>query len=77
MRDPVPTGSSRDLLDERYAELLKANPMKFKNKRIELNWGKLLGFSQVKLAQGDLKSTSAKGLIDAKIGRKPGIKKQL
>jgi hypothetical protein len=65
------------LLDNWCGELLKADPMKFKNKRIELDWGKLLGFSQVKRAQGDLKSTSAKGLIEAKIGLKAGIKKQL
>jgi hypothetical protein len=44
---------------------------------MQLNWGKLLGFNQVTVAQGDLKSRSAKALIDAKIGRKPGFKKQL
>jgi hypothetical protein len=44
--------------------------MKSTNKRIQLNWGKLLGFNQVKVAQGDLKSKSAKALIDAKIGAK-------
>jgi hypothetical protein len=48
--------------------------MKTKNKCIELNWGKLLGFSQAKDAQGNLKSKRAKALIDAKIGRKPGLK---
>ena len=48
--------------------------MKSTNKRIELNWGKLLGFDQVKVAQGELKSKSAKALIDAKIGQKRGIK---
>jgi len=42
--------------------------MKSTNKRIELNWGKLLGFDQVKVAQGELKSKSAKALIGAKIG---------
>jgi hypothetical protein len=50
--------------------------MKSTNKRIKLNWAKLLGFSQVKLAQGDLKSRSAKALIEAKVGSKPGIKKR-
>jgi len=51
--------------------------MKLGNRRIDLNWGKLLGFSQVKVAQGDLKSKSAKALIEAKIGSKPGTKKRL
>jgi len=51
--------------------------MKLTSKRIKLSWGKLLGFSQVKLAQGSLRSKSAKALIDAKIGTKRGIKKQL
>jgi len=37
--------------------------MKSRNKRIQLNWGKLLGFSQVKGAQGELKSTAAKAMI--------------
>jgi hypothetical protein len=44
--------------------------MKSTNKRIELNWGKLLGFNQVKLAQGDLKSKSGRALIRAKVGQK-------
>jgi len=42
--------------------------MKSTNKRIELNWGKLLGFNQVKFTQRDLKSKSAQSLIGAKIG---------
>jgi hypothetical protein len=50
--------------------------MKLRENRIKLDWGKLLGFNQVKLAQGDLKSTSAKALIEAKVGSKPGIKKR-
>ena len=54
--------------------MLKGVDMKLTNKRIKLNWGKLLGFSQVKVAQGELKSKSAKALIDAKIGQKRGIK---
>jgi len=33
------------------------------NKRIKLNWGKLLGFSQVKVTQGERKSTAAKAMI--------------
>jgi hypothetical protein len=48
--------------------------MKSTNKRIKLNWDKLLGFNQVKQAQGDLKSRSARALIEAKIGAKPGQK---
>jgi len=44
--------------------------MKSTNKHIQLNWGKLLGFNQVKLAQGQLKSKSGKALMNAKIGRK-------
>ena len=51
--------------------------MKSRSKRIQLNWGKLLGFNQVKLAQGEPKSKSAKALIDAKIGTKTlGAKQQ-
>jgi hypothetical protein len=42
--------------------------MKSTNKRIELNWGKLLGFSQVNLTQDKLRSKSTKALISAKIG---------
>ena len=47
--------------------------MKSSNKRIELNWGKLLGFNQVKATQarGDKNS---RALIGAKVGGKVGIK---
>jgi hypothetical protein len=48
--------------------------MKATNKRIKLNWGKLLGFSQVKAAQDDPKSKSAKAMIGAKVGQKFGLK---
>jgi len=49
--------------------------MKSTNKHIKLNWDKLLGFSQVKFAQGDLKSKSGKALIRARVGAKTlGIK---
>jgi len=45
--------------------------MKSRNKRIQLNWGKLLGFSQVKVAQGEPKSKAAKAMIGvAKTGLK-------
>jgi hypothetical protein len=37
--------------------------MKTTNKRIKLNWGKLLGFSQVKAPQGELRSKVAKAMI--------------
>jgi len=37
--------------------------MKNRNKRIELNWGKLLGFNQVKVAQSEPKSKTAKAMI--------------
>jgi hypothetical protein len=52
-----------EMLDNCLAEMIKATPMKTRNKRIELNWGKLLGFSQVKVAQGELKSKAAKAMI--------------
>ena len=43
--------------------------MEIRNKRIKLNWEKLLGFSQVKVAQGELKSKAAKAMIGvAKVG---------
>ncbi len=48
--------------------------MKTTNKRIKLNWGKLLGFSQVKAAQGDPKSKSARAMIGQKAGVKTGLK---
>jgi hypothetical protein len=45
--------------------------MKSRNKRIELNWSKLLGFSQVKIAQGQLKSKAAKAMVGrVKTGQK-------
>jgi hypothetical protein len=48
--------------------------MKITNNRIQLNWGKLLGFNQVKGAQGNLKSKAARARIGQKIGQKAGIK---
>jgi hypothetical protein len=47
--------------------------MKSADKRIKLNWDKLLGFNQVKLAQGELKS-KARAMIGAKVGAKAGFK---
>jgi len=37
--------------------------MKLTNKRIKLNRGKLLGFSQVNVGQGDLKLKCTKAMI--------------
>jgi len=43
--------------------------MKDRSKRIQLNWGKLLGFNQVKVAQGEPRSKAAKAMIgQAKAG---------
>jgi hypothetical protein len=46
--------------------------MKSTNKRIKLNWGKLLGFSQVKVSQGELKLKATKAMIG---GPKVGVVK--
>ena len=48
--------------------------MKITNNRIQLNWGKLLGFNQVKFAQGELKSKRVRAMMNAKIGDKRGVK---
>jgi len=45
--------------------------MKATNKQIKLDWSKLLGFNQVKLAQGE---KCVRAMIGAKIGAKPGVK---
>jgi hypothetical protein len=66
----IATAILQELLDSCATNRLKTSHMKFKNKPIQLNWGKLLGFDQVKLAQGQLKSKSGKALMNAKIGRK-------
>ena len=47
--------------------------MKSTKKRIELDWSKLLGFNQIKVAKGQRKA--AKAMIGAKIGAKVGLKK--
>jgi hypothetical protein len=62
------------VLDNWPAQLLEGASMKLRDKHIKLTWDKLLGFNQVKRAQGELKSKSAKALMEAKIGAKPGIK---
>ena len=59
------TNHRRVLLDKDAMNALKTTSMKSTNKRIKLNWGKLLGFSQVKVAQGELKSKAAKAMIGA------------
>jgi hypothetical protein len=47
--------------------------MKATNNRIKLDWGKLLGFSQVKVAQGEIRSKAAKAKIGvAKVGQAKG-----
>lgn len=48
--------------------------MKSTNKRVTLDWSKLLGFNQVKSAQADCKSKLAQAMIGAKIGGKTGVK---
>jgi hypothetical protein len=48
--------------------------MKSTNKRIELNWSKLLGFNQVKSAQGAPNAKSSRAMIGAKVGGKAGVK---
>ena len=57
-----------ELVDNYLANALEPTSMKATNKRIKLNWEKLLGFNQVKFTQRDLKSKSAQSLIGAKIG---------
>ncbi len=48
--------------------------MKSTNKRIELNWTKLLGFNQVKSAQGVSNAINSRAMIGAKVGGKIGVK---
>jgi hypothetical protein len=48
--------------------------MKSTNKRVELNWTKLLGFNQVKSAQGVTDAKSSRAIIGAKVGGKVGSK---
>ena len=62
------------LLDNYLAKTLETASMKSTNKRIKLNWEKLLGFNQVKLERGELKSKAARALIGQKAGVKKGTK---
>jgi len=48
--------------------------MKATSKRVKLNWDKLLGFNQVKPAQGHLKSKAARAMIGNKTGVKKGLR---
>lgn len=48
--------------------------MKSTMKHIKLDWSKLLGFNQIKSAQGELANKSSRVLIGAKIGGKIGLK---
>src|SRR5207248_2896160 len=57
------TNHRRVLLDKDAMNALKTTSMKSTNKRIRLNWDKLLGFKQVKVTQGELRSTAAKAMI--------------
>ena len=52
-----------ELVDNYLANALEPTSMKATNKRIKLNWEKLLGFNQVKLERGELKSKAAKAMI--------------
>ena len=47
--------------------------MKSTTKRIELDWSKLLGFSQVKSVQGN-SSKITRAAIGVKVGVKAGVK---
>jgi len=42
--------------------------MEIRNKRIKLNWDRLLGFNQVKRAESEPNSKSEVALLRAKIG---------
>jgi hypothetical protein len=48
--------------------------MKSTNKRIDLDWSKLMGFKQVKSAQTDSGNKLARAAIGVKLGVKAGIK---
>jgi len=48
--------------------------MKATKKRIKLNRGRLLGFSQVKAAQNNPTLKSARAMIGQKLGVKEGLK---
>lgn len=48
--------------------------MKSTNKRIELDWGKLLGFNQVKTGKTDLNKARARATVGAKVGAKVGAR---
>jgi hypothetical protein len=48
--------------------------MKSTTKRIGLDWSKLLGFSQVKSAQGNSANKVTRTAIGVKVGVKAGIK---
>jgi hypothetical protein len=48
--------------------------MKSTTKRIGLDWGKLLGFSQVKSLQNNSGNQVARAAIGVKIGVKAGLK---
>jgi len=54
--------------------IAKTRAMKATKKRIKLNWGRLLGFSQVKAAQNNPTLKSPRAMIGQKLGVKEGLK---
>ena len=48
--------------------------MKSTNKRIELDWSKLMGFKQVKTSQSGAGKSAARAAIGVKLGVKAGVK---
>lgn len=46
--------------------------MKSTNKRVKLDWSKMLGFNQVKSPRRNSGSSEAKAIVGAKIGTKGG-----
>jgi hypothetical protein len=48
--------------------------MKSTNKRINLDWNKLMGFNQVASAQADAGKKTSRSALGAKIGGKIGAK---
>jgi hypothetical protein len=48
--------------------------MKSTNKRINLDWAKLMGFNQVSSVQADAGKQVGRAAIGAKIGVKAGVK---
>jgi hypothetical protein len=67
------------LLDEPLLDICRLNVtkgprMKATNKKIELDWNKLLGFNQVKAAQAQTDAERSRAIISSKVGVKVGAK---